>query len=281
MSTYAQNTVAVSTAAYDGYDFDDIFASLANLGVHWIEPAFIEGYISFRDEDLSLSYAQALRKKMEHHDLHCKTFSGHLDLGAADAVPRFIRRMDFATALGAEYVISNTTFLETEEAFLKNIIPIAAHAKKSGLRLGMENTGFQKRTLLSCARDIIPLLEKISDPVIGVNYDTANVTTHYCGTVSPADELGTAVHLLSSLHLKDTLRLPGGNYQMCALGTGDVGNREVLDILKEKEISIPIIVELPLRLRWIDKQPIRTKERLPLDQIEQAVERSLNWINNQ
>ena len=39
-----QNPLIVSTAAYDGYSFDEVFTSLKGLGVTCVELAFIGGY---------------------------------------------------------------------------------------------------------------------------------------------------------------------------------------------------------------------------------------------
>ena len=60
------NPVIVSTAAYDGYDWETIFTSLARLGIRNVELAFIAGYTEpFSEEYFTRENAADLKQRLK------------------------------------------------------------------------------------------------------------------------------------------------------------------------------------------------------------------------
>ena len=91
--------ISVSTIAFRGFDFPTIMEAFADIGIKFVEFAFIKGYTKdLTEAHFTSSRAHFLRQLLEAHDLKTIALSAHMDLGQADAVDAFKSRMDFAKA---------------------------------------------------------------------------------------------------------------------------------------------------------------------------------------
>jgi hypothetical protein len=64
-----------------------------------------------------------------------------MDLGADDMVDAFRRRMTFAQALGAEYIISNASSGRRATSCYPNMARLADCARSMGITIRLENPG--------------------------------------------------------------------------------------------------------------------------------------------
>ncbi|WP_110654323.1 sugar phosphate isomerase/epimerase family protein [Salinicola halimionae] len=269
---------SVSTAAYDGYDFDRILPSLARRGVRQVEFAFIDGYVeTFTDADLTLALANDLCSEMRGLDQHCRYFSGHIDLGLDNAPERLEARCRFAAALGAKFVITNAATLGNRARFLAHAERMSRIARDHGVRILLENPGNAEPNMLDHAGDILKLMAMLDDDTFGINYDCGNLLSHQPDR-HPETDVEQALPLADHFHIKPCRRVASG-YDFSELGDSDIDEARVIRTLVAAER--PFSLELPFRLhRDRQAQPWRDRSPLPLDLIEEKLGRSLEWLDN-
>jgi sugar phosphate isomerase/epimerase len=129
---------------------------------------------------------------------------------------------------------------ESEEAFLRNIGPLADAAQAAGVTLALEIHG----DLMASGERSIPLLDRIGHPAVKVNYDTANV--EYYSGVRAEDDLAAIADRVAHVHLKDTT---GGKgvWDFPAVGEGHVDFGRVLEILRAAGYDGPYSVEVEFK----------------------------------
>ncbi|GGX98174.1 hypothetical protein GCM10007160_27090 [Litchfieldella qijiaojingensis] len=270
--------MSVSTAAYDGYGFPEIFPSLARCGVKQVEVAFIEGYVeAFSDDDLTTAYGRELQEEMRRNDQECRYFSGHIDLGESNACQRLEARCRFASALGASFVITNAASLASSEIFLAQADELAAIARHYGMRILLENPGNRVANLFDHSAHIAPMLRKLETPEFGINFDVGNLLSH-CPDIDPLADALAAVSWGDHFHIKSCSKVAEG-IVFTPLGRGDIDEAPLLrELMKE---GIPFSLELPFRLcRDRDAQPWRLDSAVPMKEIEENIIRSIRWIND-
>ncbi|MDO5352857.1 MAG: sugar phosphate isomerase/epimerase [Succinatimonas sp.] len=271
--------LAVSTVCFDGYDLETSFKCLKEMNVKNVEIAYIDGYIPFKEEDLTPKKGQEINALLNKYDLTPTTVGAHIDFGAKDAVERISRRIIFTKNIGAPIVISNSCFIEDEEQIICNINQDNAIAKEHNIIIALENTGFQRKTLCSDAKTLSDLIIKLNLSHVKANYDTANVVTHYWENINELKNLHKLNDVMCCLHLKDTRPTATGCYQMCNVGTGVVNNKEYLNYFKNLEIVVTL--EMPMRISWdSNHQLAKQKDPLPLKDICDKVNYSYQWAKN-
>lgn len=270
--------VSVSTAAYDGYGFHEIFPSLARCGIKQVEIAFIEGYVeAFSDDDLSSAYGRELREEMHRHGQECRYFSGHIDLGESNACQRLEARCRFGSALGASYVITNAASIASSQTFLDQVDELGAIARHYGMRILLENPGNRVENLIDHSAHLAPMLEKLNSPEFGINFDIGNLLSH-CPEIDPLRDSLKALPLVDHFHVKSCARQEDGMI-FTALGEGDIDEAPLLNELMRK--GVPYSLELPFRLRRdSNAQPWRLENAVPMSEIEEKITRSIHWMNN-
>lgn len=276
-----QRILSVSAAPYDGYAFPEVLDSLASCGASHVEPAFIVGYTEPFDENaFTASQARRYAEWLKASGLGCYAFSSHIDLGRADAVDVFSRRMDFAAAVGATVINTNASARKDGEHFFRNIAPLIRHAERLNMVICLENLGDGSDNLLSTAQDGVDLIRRIGSPRVRLNYDAANTASHRpeegADGVNPADDAILAMPYCGHVHIKDIRITPEG-YFFTPIGAGDIGCGRILDALAATDLNLSI--ELPLRLhRGADALPRRRAQPVPRAEIEVAVRASLDFV---
>lgn len=274
-----KNTVSVSTAIYDGYDTDTALNELAKAGVHYVEPAFIQGYMGdFTEADFSDQKATAFRKRLDNLGLSCLAMSSHIDLGAKNAVDIFKGRMAFAKGIGTQMIISNTSKQVRKRLFLKNMERLAAFAAEIGLVIAIENPGHGRDDLFPNGSGVKSLLTEIGSEFIRINYDVGNIYTYNHGQIDILGDLEPILPMVNHLHLKD-LVVQNNGWQFCGIGKGLIDFPAVIELLKKHSPELPLALEVPLRLRrpgYAD--PERAPGRVPLEIINQELKESLAYV---
>ena len=113
--------IAVSMVAFDGYPMATALDEIARAGASHVEPAFISGTMPFTEDDLSEDAAGVWRRAIAGAGLGCLAVSAHMDCGVPDAAQLLARRLRFAAAAGARYVITNTARRSRRESFLRTV----------------------------------------------------------------------------------------------------------------------------------------------------------------
>ena len=270
--------ISISAAPYDGHSFPHMLDSMARCGVRHVEPAFIVGYTEPFDEDaFSNANARQYRAWLDASGLRCHAFSSHIDLGRADAVPVFTRRMDFAAALGAGIINTNAAEQGRRAKFLANIGPLAEHAASLGMVIGLENPGNGEQNLMNDAEEGLALIAELGLPSVRLNYDPGNTVSHRPGRIDAATDAVAALPGCAHFHLKD-VRHDDCGWSFVVPGQGDTNCDAIMDALAASQ-GLPFAVELPLRLRRrLDAQPVRAAEPVPLDRIEADIRACMAYV---
>jgi sugar phosphate isomerase/epimerase len=268
--------VSVSTAPYDGYALDRKLESLARVGATHVEPAYVIGYTEGFDETaFSSASATAYASAISRHGLRCYAVSAHMDLGRTDAVELFKGRMDFARRLGAQVINTFAASRSRQKQFYANLEQIVRHAESLDMVIGLENQNDGSDSLLSVASDGADLLARIGSTRVGLNYDFGNTASHR-PDVDPVQDAMAALPNCVHVHVKDVRRSADGWFYT-AIGQGDLDCTRVLHGIAMQ--GVPMSIELPLRLhRQPDAKPGRARFRVPLSDIEQIVESSLQFV---
>jgi sugar phosphate isomerase/epimerase len=270
--------ISVSTAPYDGYSRDRMLESLARIGATHVEPAYVIGYTESFDESAFLpARAAEYVSALSQHGLRCYAVSAHMDLGRADAVELFKGRMDFARRLGAQVVNTFTTIRRREKRFYANMEQIVRHADSLDMVIGLENQNDGSDSLLNVAKDGAGLLARIGSPKVGLNYDLGNTASHR-PEVKPAQDAMAALAHCVHVHVKDVRHSDDGWFYT-AIGQGDLDCTRILKAIVMQRV--PMSIELPLRLhRRPNARPGRARFRVPLADIEEIVESSLQFVRS-
>lgn len=272
--------ISVSTAAFDGYPWAQIMGELAALGVPLVEVAFIRGYIgSFGEEDLSAGTAAGIVDAMRGAGVTCRALSGHIDLGEEGAGDAILRRLDFAAALGARYVVTNASTRPTEAAFWRTIEPAAAAAADRDLMIVLENPSGGSDSILETGRDGAAIVERLDTPAVRLNFDCGNTIIYFKEAVDPRADIEPALPHLGHLHIKD-VRSGDDEWLFTAIGDGVAGYDEILPRLAATMPEVPISLEIPLRLKWPGKRVAqRGDTAVPIESIRATLKRSLDFLD--
>ena len=267
--------ISVSTMAFDGYSLETALDEVAALGVRYVEPASVDKVFQHLvEEDFCDARAAWLKEEMAARHLACVSLSAHIDLSQTDSVDRFRRRLEFASAIGAQVVNSIAGPITGLDGFRANIPVIGKRAADLGLTLALENHG----DLVDRGRQIVEFIERIGIPAVRLNYDTGNAWFYARGQLDPVAELTEAASVVAHVHLKDP-RVVDGVMRWVALGEGILDLPAIGRVLRGRLSAIPVSIELSLRQRSKDFEPRwRTPEAPSLAEIRGLIARSLTSL---
>jgi sugar phosphate isomerase/epimerase len=267
--------ISVSSMAFDGYPLETALDELAALGVRYVEPASVDKVFQHLvEEDFCDARAAWLKDQMAGRGLSCVSLSAHMDLSRPDSVDRFLRRLDFAHAIGARIVNTIAGPTSGLEGFRANIPALGKRAAELGLTLALENHG----DLVDRGRQIAEFIQGIGIPAVRANYDTGNAWYYAKGGLDPAAELAEVAPVVAHVHLKDP-RVEDGVMRWVALGEGILDLPAIGRILRGRLSTIPVSIELSLRQRSKDFEPRwRTPEVPSLSEIRGSIGRSLTSL---
>lgn len=274
----SQRIISASAAPYDGYDHDEMLASVARLGFTHVEPAFIVGYTeAFTESVFAARHAHEWAVSMKNAGLACHAMSSHIDLSGDESVGIFAKRMDFAVDIGARVIISNAGPALRKMQFLLNMEKLVAHADALDICIALENPGDGSDSIFNVASEGLALIDEIGSGHVGLNYDAANTASHRPMMDQLAADAIKALPKSIYAHIKDVRRDASG-WHFAAIGEGEVGCESLLDALGAWPY-LPISIELPLRLyRGPDAKPIRNDRKVALPKIEDYLGRSLKTV---
>ncbi len=270
--------ISVSTALFDGYLLDRAFAEIAGMGLSFVEPAFIAGYVDFDEDAFSDSSGATLASAMAAVGLSAFAVSAHHDMGAEGAVAATVRRIRFAARLGAQYLITNAATAADWGRFRRNLDAVLPVCEETGIVIALENPGHGAGSLIGSASDGIRLIRSLTSPHLRLNYDFGNVFTYSSERIRPEADFEAALPLMVHGHVKDILSTPDG-WSFTAIGDGSIDYARVWRRLAKLAPDLPIGIELPLRLRRPNRAaPTRAPDPLPLDVLRDALRRSLAFL---
>lgn len=270
--------IAVSTVAYDGYDYEQIAQSLTNLGVNAVEIALIDGCVEpFTELQLKDTWAKEIRACFQSFGIHCSSFAAHVSLVGDDAAQKLISRIRFAAALGAPHVVTYACPSAHWPTLYQQLQQALKLAKQLNIRVLIENPGDGKEHIIDNSSDMQSFKDLYSKDGLGTNYDPGNFVSH-CPQDSPLSDALNAISCADHFHLKDVLRTED-NYQFRSLGLGSIDYAALLQAISLQRPNMNMSIELPLRLsRSLNGQAIRATQKIPLEQIELQLSHALDMV---
>lgn len=278
----AGGVLSVSTIAFHGYSLEKAVETISDLGVGYVELAFMTNYFKeITEESFTAENAASVRRLLSDHGVSAHALSGHLDMGLNGSAARFKRRMEFAREVGAKIVNTSATSISNGERFNRNMEEILPFAESMGLVICLENPGDGEGSLLGCAEDGSRLIRSFGSPSVRLNYDFANTFLYSKGAAVPEEDCKRALPYIGHCHVKD-VGFQHNVWRPVEIGTGIVNYRSIFQSLLESRSETPLSVELPFRFYWrADFRFISdvTTQPLPLETISERIDRSVRFIN--
>jgi L-ribulose-5-phosphate 3-epimerase len=239
-----QNRLGANTGSYHRYSLPAALEGIAAAGYRYVELAAIPGvveHVPLGADDRTLN---GVVRQLNDFGLIPISLSAHSDLTTPAGQQDARRALNLCERLGIG--IMNTAvggpFNESEDeaAFLGGIHALADEAAARDVVIGIEIHG----TLTGSGRLTRSLVEKVNDPAVRINYDTAN--SEYFTGVPVEVDLPDALPLVAHCHLKDKL---GGAHvwDFPALGAGHVDFEKVIALFEHAGYTGPFSVEIEFK----------------------------------
>lgn len=271
--------ISVNTLAYQGYDLPTALQEISELGIGYVELAFLATYGEiFAEQDFSMTNASKLRGMLSDYGLHSVALSAHMDLGTPQSVPAFQQRMEFAREIGTRIIHTNASQLSRETTFFKNMELLARFAEPMGMIIALENPGDGQHNIITSGETGASVMRKIGSQFVKLNYDVCNAFSYSKATIKPEEDFKHALPFAAHLHLKDMKPREGG-WAFSQIGEGVINYRPILEYLSRTGQDLPMSIELPLKLRRDEAFDLQEEpSTLDLPEIRRILEGSLEFI---
>lgn len=277
MKTDKPQIIAANTLAYLSLPFDRASEEVAKAGFRWIEPTFITRYLEASVSDLfSQDNAKEVRRAVAHAGLKVYAVSAHMDLGSESAVPEFESRMDFASTVGAQVVISNATSTDRESQFYRNMESLVKRAEENELTIGLENPGDGEKSMISDAATGASVVRRIGSDRVKLNLDLSNVYSYNHGSADLSKEAELALPVACNIHLKN-LAERNGQLFFAGVHEGIHDYAPVLSMLAGSHL--PLTVEYPAGFARVDDWSMSaTRVSISTEEVTDTLSRSREYL---
>jgi len=266
-------TLSVSLAAYDGHEPATALESLARLGVRHVEPSYRVAGEPFDGSAFTTAQARRWAGWLKATGMHCHTVFAEVDLLAADTTTPLQRRLEFLAELGGTRLILPAPQSHDTRRALKHLLALSGHVEATGVQMALSPSLDAGVLGLPQAADLVAAAQL---PWLGLDFRTEQAALAQPG-LSVADQLEAVSTDCVHVHLCDVR--PQDGWFPVPLGEGCVEGDRVLRHLAQQ--PQPITLDLPLRLhRSRTGLLLRAPYRVPLADIEQAVKRSVAFVNH-
>ncbi len=270
--------ISISSGAYNGHPMQTAFEEVARIGGTHLEMIFIHGFSNpFEESFFCDSSAKTVRKLYADNSLTCGAFAAHMDMSSPEAVAQFIARMDFAKAIGSDYMITYAAPLHREREFYKNMETFVKHAEDIDIIIAFENPGDGKRNIIEGGRSGAEVINKMNSPHVKFNYDFGNLMSQYREDVIPEEDILHVIENTVHLHVKDSRRVESG-WEFPAVGDGDINFTPIFKEIAPKCMDLPLCLEVPVtQVRDVYGKPSLTPIAPTIEEINETLKRSLNF----
>lgn len=265
---------ALVSNLYKGYSLEQALDLIKKAGFDCVEPASILNMCEhITPKQMDEAYAAHLRELLAKKQMTCTTLSGHVDLTDQKQLEDFLKKIAFASRIGARRINTNAGPVENTALFKKNMGKVIAAAEKWNVTVCLESHG----DIVSTAKDSADIFAYFHHPLVRLNYDPGNVLFYSAGKVDVAEDIKYGLEYLDYLHLKD-IRIRGNNVWYVPLGDGDVDFPSFFASLSELGRPISCGYEIPVHVRGVLGNIYPHDTPMPEEEIREAVLRSVRYV---
>ena len=266
---------ALNTNIAKGYSLRDALMITKSNGFQYVEIASIAGTCEhITPAQMSGDFASEVVLLLRELGLSAYSFSGHLNLTVESELNDFLKKMEFAAAIGAKIVNTNSGPVSRIKEFKGNLKKIISIAEKLNIKVGLESHG----DIIASAQTAASLLKEINHPLIRLNYDTGNTYYYAKGKISIQEDIKYGLAYMDHIHLKD-IHIEGNRAFYCPIGEGDIDFKEVFKVIKTKGTPVACGLEIPVFV--CGSLESLSSEGAPIshESIDFAVKKSVNTIS--
>jgi sugar phosphate isomerase/epimerase len=247
-----ESDIAVNLLVFKDAPLSKALNQVVESGLSIVELAYTSGYAVFdENEAFTTQSAKNIRKRLQERGIVCRSVAAHIDLGSLQAIERFSARLRFASEVGANIVITNTSTKDHRSEFVENLETLSDLARQLGLIIALENPGDGENNIFPNGEAGAAFIQELGNPYIRLNYDYSNALSYSAMELDPHKDCHHAIPYCASLHLKDMKRVvtsTSHRWDFCAIGDGDHDYKVLLSAVKESRKDIPLSLELPLHM---------------------------------
>lgn len=269
-----KNYVSVNTNTYHGFTVDEALEGIAAAGFKYVEIAAVRNWTEHVMPENTPEQIAHVKQKLADLGLNCIAMSGHCDLSDPARMNDFRANMRLARELGCKWIISSTGeahFMtgeeSTEDKLIENIKALLPDLEANQLQLGIEVHGPNYGTGEAVDR----IVKGVNSPLVGVNYDTANVV--FWGRSNPDTDLETCVKDLNFCHLKDKIGMDN-SWNFPAVGAGELHLVQLMNTMKENGYTSPFSIEI----EYTEEFDMRDKREGDLEYVNKLVKDSYDYL---
>jgi len=237
------NIFAGHTNSYHGFTFEQALQGISAAGFEYAELTAVKGWTEHLTSDMSDAELDEAKSLMAKYGIKAISLSGHCNLFDEQRLDDFRKNIELAAKMGCKYIVTSTgeAHFGEEEAMnddilVENIKSLLPALEKSDIILVMELHGVYCK-----GEDMARITRAVGSPLVGVNYDTANVE-FYSG-ISCIDDIKTCVDQVKYVHLKDS---HGGKgvWNFPGTGNGKLPLKEFMEYMDSNNYAGPYSIEI-------------------------------------
>lgn len=234
--------LALGTNIFKGYPLEEALTNIKSAGFEYAEIASIANMCEHvAPKDMNDALAEKIKQLLAQAGLKTYALAGHVDLTDESDLNDFLKKVEFAAAIGAKIVNTNSGPLERLHVFRSNIRKIIDKAEKYNIQIGLESHG----DIIGTAKESIKYLREINHPLIRFNYDTGNTYFYAKGRVKVEEDIKYCLEYMDHIHLKDIM-IRGNQVNYCAIGEGDLDFSAIFNSIKSVGKPIAASLEIPV-----------------------------------
>lgn len=266
--------LSIGTNIAMGYPLEEALALLADIGVRHVELSSIAGMCEHVVPGrMDADYAEWVLALLARYGMTCTAVAGHVDLTEEDQLEDFLKKIEFAGRIGANYINTNTGPRSRIQVFQENLKRVVAQAENWNVTVCLESHGDIVRT----ARESAAWLSQLRHPLIRMNYDTGNTYFYEKGQIDVAEDLPWGEDVIAYMHLKD-VRIRGNTVRYTPLGDGDLNFSGIFQKLAETGRRIPASLEIPVFVAGTLHEIGPQNPPLSKEEIAQAIRKSCRFL---
>lgn len=237
------NIFAGHANSYHGFTFEQALDGISRAGFGYIELAAVRGWTEHVMADMSEAELNGAKKLMEKYGIKAIGLSGHCDLFDEQRLEDFKQNIELASKMGCKYIITSTGEAHfgkeegtNDDVLVEHIKTLVPTLEKFNITMVLELHG-----LYAKGEDMARITRSVGSPLVGVNYDTANVL--FYADVSPMEDVKTCIDQVKYVHLKDKV---GGKgvWNFPGTGNGELPLKEFMEYMDANNYEGPYSIEI-------------------------------------